>query len=78
VLSLSSVGQSKDLSLGVSVIIYSGREDTVIYLLEISDAETELPGCCDMSWLAEEQVFRRVTIKFPTVFSNAIRIVLPQ
>src|SRR5882762_3100497 len=78
-LSLSSVGQSPwSLDLAVSVVINSGRERTVIDLLQVCDAKAELTSRCNMSWLAEEQVLRRVTIKVITVCCDAVRIVLPQ
>jgi hypothetical protein len=56
----------------------SGRELVVIDLLQVRDAKAELSGCCNVSGLAEEQVFRRVMIKVMTVCCDAFRIVLPQ
>ncbi len=50
----------------------------VIDLLQVCDAKAELPSRCNMSWLAEEQVFRRVMIKVIIVCCDVVRIVLPQ
>src|SRR5258705_255305 len=78
-LSLSSVGQSPGaLDLAVSVVINSSRQDTVIDLLQVCDAQAELSSRCHMSWLAKEQIFRRVMIKVIIVFCDAVRVVSPQ
>src|SRR6266496_3613125 len=56
-LSFSSVGQSPGaLVLAVSVVINSGREATVIDLLQVCDAKAELSSRCNVSGLPEKQI----------------------
>ena len=50
----------------------------MVNLLEIGNAETELPRRCNMSGLAEEQILGGIVKKNPIVRREAARIVLPQ
>lgn len=50
----------------------------MIDLLQVCDAKAEFPSRCDVSGLAEEQVFRGVVIVVLAFGSNTFRVVQPQ
>ena len=71
------MGQSPGaVGLAVSLIIRSGRQETVIDPFDVSDAQAELSRGRDVSWLAEKQVLRSVVKKIPVIACDALRIVV--
>ena len=50
----------------------------MIDLLQVGDTKPEVTGRRNVSWLAIEQILRRVMMKFVVVRGNALGIVLPQ
>ncbi|SRR6476620_7539577 len=50
----------------------------MVNLLQLGDTKAQLPCRCNVSWLTEKQIFRRIVKEYPAVWRDAFWIVLPQ